>query len=84
MMDTIGVLTKRGLSYLPEVYKDVLHRKDPHYRPRLPDIPFKHKPSADNPRYREELYRVSAHSTAFKTELTYKTAGINSIGVEGK
>lgn len=56
---TVGLLTKKGLAYWPEIFMDVMHRRDPYYRPKNPDIPFRNKPSADNPRYREELYRVS-------------------------
>jgi Uncharacterized alpha/beta hydrolase domain (DUF2235) len=57
LISEIGVLTKRGLSYLPEIYKDVLHRRDRDYRPKYPDIPFPHKPLEGDPRYREELRR---------------------------
>jgi hypothetical protein len=57
MISIIGVLTKRGLTYLPEIYKDVLHRRDPHYKDKHPDIPFRHKPPADDPEYGDELAR---------------------------
>jgi uncharacterized protein (DUF2235 family) len=57
LIGAIGVLTKRGLSYLPEVYKDVLHRREPDYQSREPDIPFPRKPSASDPRYKQELVR---------------------------
>jgi Uncharacterized alpha/beta hydrolase domain (DUF2235) len=66
------VLTKHGLSYLPEIYKDVLHRNDPQYRPKEPDIPFRHKPSASSPRYAEELYRRG---------LTHLDVPIKAVGV---
>jgi len=59
LIDAVGMLTKRGLGALPEVFNDVLNRRNPHYRARLPDVPFRDKPSASNPRYRAELERVS-------------------------
>jgi hypothetical protein len=62
MIGVVGVLTKSGLSYLPEVYLDILHRRDPHYHPRYPNLPFPNKPSAENPRYPRELERVSPKS----------------------
>jgi hypothetical protein len=54
----VGLLTKSGLGYLADVFKDVKHQRDPHYRPKNPNIPFPNKPSAHDPRYREELVRV--------------------------
>jgi hypothetical protein len=58
MMGIVGLLTKRGLSYLGEIFKDVIHRHDPGYRSRSPDVPFRDKPSAADPRYAQELHRV--------------------------
>ena len=59
LIGVVGLLTKRGTSYLPEVFKDVLNRRDQYYVPKHPDIPFPNKPSASSPRYKEELVRVS-------------------------
>lgn len=53
----IGLLTKKGLNSLPEVYEDVQHRRDPNYVPKHGDIPFPKKMSADDPRYADELER---------------------------
>ncbi len=53
----IGLLTKKGLNSLPDVYEDVTHRSDPNYVSKQPDIPFPRKPSADDPRYARELER---------------------------
>jgi uncharacterized protein (DUF2235 family) len=58
IMSIVGLLTKRGLSYLGEIFKDVMHRHDPGYRSRFPDVPFRDKPSASDPRYAQELHRV--------------------------
>jgi hypothetical protein len=58
MIDVVGVLTKSGLSYLPEIFLDIIHRRDQHYRPRYPDLPFKHKPSAASPKYKQQLERM--------------------------
>ena len=57
LISEIGLLTKKGLNDLPEVYEDCQHRRDPNYVPRHPDIPFPRKPSASDPRYAEELER---------------------------
>lgn len=59
LVGEVGLLTKAGLDSLPEVYRDVKGRRVDGYRPRYPDEPFPNKPSANSPRYREELARVS-------------------------
>jgi uncharacterized protein (DUF2235 family) len=53
----VGLLTKKGLPAFPEIFRDVQHRRDRRYSPRNPNVPFPDKPSASNPRYREELWR---------------------------
>ncbi|KAL9612305.1 MAG: hypothetical protein Q9167_003084 [Letrouitia subvulpina] len=53
----VGLLTKTGLPNLAEIFKDFENRRTPGYHPANPDIPFPHKPSASDPRYREELAR---------------------------
>jgi hypothetical protein len=60
IMDVVGLLTKRGLSYLGEIFNDVLHLHDRGYRSRFPDVPFRDKPSAADPRYAQELHRASS------------------------
>lgn len=65
MIGVVGVLTKKGMPYLAEIFKDVQHRHDPDYKPKHPDIPFRNKPSALDPRYAEELERVSAIERLF-------------------
>jgi hypothetical protein len=62
LMAAVGLLTKTGLQHLGEIYRDVRNRRNPNYRPHHRDIPFPRKPSANDPRYREELQRVSANS----------------------
>lgn len=57
LIGEIGLLTKKGLNSLPEVYQDVQHRRDDNYVPAHPDIPFTRKPSASDPRYAQELER---------------------------
>jgi uncharacterized protein (DUF2235 family) len=53
----VGLLTKKGLNALPEVWRDVQHRRDSRYVPKNPNQPFPNKPSADSPRYADELER---------------------------
>jgi hypothetical protein len=57
LIDNVGVLTKEGLPYLAEIFRDVQHRHNENYRPRHPDVPFPNKPSVLDPRYAEELER---------------------------
>ncbi|KAG9581943.1 hypothetical protein KCV01_g15190, partial [Aureobasidium melanogenum] len=57
LIDNIGMLTKDGLPYLAEIFRDVQHRHDPDYKPKHPNKPFKNKPSVMDPRYRLELER---------------------------
>jgi uncharacterized protein (DUF2235 family) len=57
LIDSIGMLTKDGLPYLGEIFRDVQHRHDTNYKPKHPNKPFKNKPSAMDPRYRHELER---------------------------
>ena len=51
----VGLLTKAGLPFLAEVFKDFENRKNPNYRPANLDSPFPNKPSASDPKYEEEL-----------------------------
>ncbi|KAF2687322.1 hypothetical protein K458DRAFT_386150 [Lentithecium fluviatile CBS 122367] len=57
LIGEIGLLTKKGLPSLAEIFQDVRHRRNPDYVPKNPDIPFPRKPSADDPRYASELER---------------------------
>jgi uncharacterized protein (DUF2235 family) len=57
LISEVGLLTKKGLHALPEVFQDVQHRRDPKYVPKNPNVPFPNKPSASNPRYARELER---------------------------
>lgn len=57
LIGQVGLLTKSGLGYLADVFKDVQHQRDPRYRSKNPNTPFPNKPSAHDPRYREELAR---------------------------
>ena len=72
LISEIGLLTKKALQALPEIFRDVQHKRDPHYRPKNPDVPFRDKPSASNPRYVEELVRRG---------MTNMNASIKAIGV---
>lgn len=51
----VGLLTKAGLPFLAEVFKDFENRQNPNYRAANLDSPFPNKPSVSNPRYDEEL-----------------------------
>jgi hypothetical protein len=53
----IGVLTREGIPFLAEIFRDVQHQHDNDYHPKHPDVPFRDKPSASDPIYRRELQR---------------------------
>lgn len=72
LISEVGLLTKKGLNSLPEVFEDVRGRRDPKYVPKNPDVPFPNKPSANSPRYAEELERRG---------LTRLDIAIKAIGV---
>ena len=81
-------MTKDGLPYLAEIFKDFENRWNPNYRPVKPDIPFPNKPSAKEPIYSEELERVwnvpssNRHSlTQFQRMLSRLPVNIKAIGV---
>ena len=58
LIDSVGILTKRGLPYLAEIFKDFENRWNPNYQPAYLNIPFPNKPNAKNPEYAEGLERV--------------------------
>lgn len=57
LIGEIGMLTREGMPYLAEIFRDVQHEHDAHYKPKHPDVPFPDKPSAADPAYRRELQR---------------------------
>ena len=42
VISVVGLLTKIGMPYFSEVFRDVQHRYERHYRPKNPEIPFGH------------------------------------------
>jgi len=57
LIGEVGLLTKDGVPYLAEIFRDVQHQHDEHYRPKHPNQPFPDKPSASDPAYLDELRR---------------------------
>lgn len=57
LIDVVGILTKDGLPYLAEIFRDVQNRHNEHYQPKNPNKPFPNKPSANDPEYARELQR---------------------------
>lgn len=72
LIDSIGILTKRGLGAFVAIFEDVQHRRDRNHRDRNPDIPFPNKPNAGDPAYRHELEARG---------LTYLGVRVKAIGV---
>lgn len=58
LIGSIGLLTRAGLPTFSDVFKDYENRRNPNYRPALPNVPFRDKPSMSDPRYSQELRRV--------------------------
>ena len=58
LIEGAGLLTKDGLPSLAEVFKDVENAQNTNYIPKNPDIPFRRKPSASDPKYKEGLRKV--------------------------
>ncbi|KAH9822066.1 putative alpha/beta hydrolase domain (DUF2235), partial [Teratosphaeria destructans] len=57
LIGEVGVLTRDGLPFLAEIFRDVQHQHDRDYKPKHPDLPFRDKPPAGDPEYRTELER---------------------------
>ncbi|KAL6720695.1 hypothetical protein ACLMJK_002620 [Lecanora helva] len=81
LIDGVGLLTKSGLHYLAEVFKDFENRENPNYKPANPDVPFPDKPSAASPKYTEELSRrgLSRIHVSVKAVGVFDTVG--SLGI---
>jgi hypothetical protein len=80
LISEIGLLTKKGLQALPEVFQDVQHRRDPKYVPKNPHVPFPNKPSASSPRYAAELERRGLS----RLEIPIKVVGVwDTVGSLG-
>lgn len=80
LIGEVGLLTKKGLNALPEVFEDVQHRRDPKYVPKNPDQPFPHKPSASSPRYADELERRGLTRLDIKIKVIAVWDTVGSLG----
>ncbi|KAL9096773.1 MAG: hypothetical protein Q9165_001261 [Trypethelium subeluteriae] len=80
LIGEVGVLTKEGLQYLAEIYKDVTHKYDPNYKPKHPDIPFPDKPSAADPEYTEELESHHLTNLGVKVKAVGVFETVGSLG----
>lgn len=80
LIDNIGLLTKEGLPFLAEIFRDVQHRHDEHYRPKHPDVPFPNKVELRGRAYGKELER--RHLT--RLGITIKVVGVfDTVGALG-
>ncbi|SMR45805.1 unnamed protein product [Zymoseptoria tritici ST99CH_1E4] len=57
LIGDVGMLSRDGLPFFPEIFKDVRNKHDENYRPKHPDVPFPNKPSALDSAYAKELQR---------------------------
>ena len=77
----VGLLTKAGLPYLAEVFKDFENRKNPNYQPANPDSPFRSKPSASDPRYEEELEKLDLTRLGIDIKVIGVFDTVGSLGI---
>ena len=81
LIDGAGLLTKTGLSYLAEVFKDVENARNPSYRPKNPDLPFPNKPSARSPRYKNGLRKHDLTRTGIQIQAVGVWDTVGSLGI---
>ncbi|KAK3712944.1 hypothetical protein LTR37_008829 [Vermiconidia calcicola] len=81
LIDGIGVLTKEGLPFLPEIFRDVQNEHNRDYVPKNPDIPFPNKPSTRNPEYKEELRRRGLTRAPVPIKVVGAWDTVGSLGV---
>ncbi|KAF3920937.1 hypothetical protein ABW20_dc0102613 [Dactylellina cionopaga] len=72
MVASLGVLTKKGLEAFAVIMKDYQHRYEKGYKSPQADCPFPNKPSAADPEYVEQMYRLG---------MTIPNVRIKAIGV---
>jgi uncharacterized protein (DUF2235 family) len=81
MIGDLGLLTKEGLMYFPEIYEDYQHRNDTRYVSKFRDIPFPDKPPFDDPKYLEELERRGLTVTRIPIKAIGVWDTVGSLGV---
>ncbi|KAK5169847.1 uncharacterized protein LTR77_005825 [Saxophila tyrrhenica] len=81
LIDNIGILTNAGLPYLAEIFRDTKHQHDRDYQPKYPDIPFKNKPSANDPEYLDELVRLRLTTPDVPIKVVGVWDTVGSLGV---
>ena len=81
LISGVGLLTKAGLPYLAEVFKDFENRKNLNYRPLNPDIPFPNKPSASDPMYDEELQKRDLSRLDIDVKVVGVFDTVGSLGI---
>lgn len=81
LIDGVGLLTKHGLHYLAEIFKDFENRENPNYKPAYPNTPIADKPSALDPRYKAQLRKkgLSRLDIPIKVVGVWDTVG--SLGI---
>ena len=81
MIEGVGLLTKDGLPFLAEIFRDWENARNDNYRPKNPDVPFPDKPSASDPRYKKLL--AKKHLSRFDIQIqvvgVFDTVG--SLGI---
>lgn len=58
LIASIGLLTRKGMTYFYEIFKDWENQVTPGYVSQFPDKPFPSRPNVTNPAYSKELEKV--------------------------
>ena len=77
----VGLLTKAGLPDLAEIFKDFEHRRDENYKPANPNVPFRQKPSASDPRYRDTLEKEGLTRLGISIKVIGVWDTVGSLGI---
>ena len=80
LIDGVGLLTKDGLPYLAEIFKDWENAMNDNYKPKNPNLPFPNKPSASDPKYKKLLLK----NNLSRLDVPIKVVGVwDTVGALG-
>ena len=80
-IDGVGLLTKDGLPYTAEVFKDWENAYNDRYTPKHPDLPFRNKPSASDPEYKRVLYQKGLSNLNVPIQAVGVWDTVGSLGI---
>lgn len=81
LINGVGLLTKDGLPYLSEIFKDWENAYNEEYVPKNQDKPFPDKPSASDPRYKKRLIKNGLSRPNVTIEVVGVWDTVGSLGI---